>query len=162
MGGGDVEGVSDFTSRFCYASSGPRQVAMAARFCQRLFSQKSLSAFDFSAVFTAANLIWHKQVPLKVPVLAWRLLRDRLPTKSNLALGRELDCHRWTLKIWQIIFFSLASHLVVLQDAAPSYSLSCSYVYGLFGTKEISDYSETQNSLYLSCWTRSSYILIGG
>lgn len=30
------------------------------------------------------ELIWHKQVPLKVSVLAWRLLRDRLPTKANL------------------------------------------------------------------------------
>jgi len=30
------------------------------------------------------ELIWHKQVPLKVSVLAWRLLRDRLPTKDNL------------------------------------------------------------------------------
>ncbi|MCI44378.1 70 kDa peptidyl-prolyl isomerase, partial [Trifolium medium] len=31
------------------------------------------------------DLIWHKQVPLKVSILAWRLLRDRLPTKVNLA-----------------------------------------------------------------------------
>jgi len=30
------------------------------------------------------NLIWHTQVPLKVSLLAWRLLRDRLPTKINL------------------------------------------------------------------------------
>jgi len=30
------------------------------------------------------NLIWHKQVPLKVSIFAWRLLRDRIPTKSNL------------------------------------------------------------------------------
>lgn len=29
-------------------------------------------------------MIWHRQVPLKVSVFAWRLLRDRLPTKSNL------------------------------------------------------------------------------
>jgi hypothetical protein len=29
-------------------------------------------------------LVWHKQVPLKVSILAWRLLRDRLPTKLNL------------------------------------------------------------------------------
>ncbi|GAU40603.1 hypothetical protein TSUD_28090 [Trifolium subterraneum] len=34
----------------------------------------------------ASDLIWHKQVPLKVSILAWRLLRDRLPTKSNLAI----------------------------------------------------------------------------
>jgi hypothetical protein len=31
------------------------------------------------------ELIWHKQVPIKVSILAWRLLRDRLPTKHNLA-----------------------------------------------------------------------------
>ncbi|GAU25874.1 hypothetical protein TSUD_164150 [Trifolium subterraneum] len=32
----------------------------------------------------ATVLIWHPQVPLKVSILAWRLLRDRLPTKVNL------------------------------------------------------------------------------
>jgi hypothetical protein len=31
------------------------------------------------------GLIWHKQVLLKVSVFAWRLLRDQLPTKVNLA-----------------------------------------------------------------------------
>ncbi|GAU16047.1 hypothetical protein TSUD_339180 [Trifolium subterraneum] len=32
----------------------------------------------------AAGLIWHPQVPLKVSISAWWLLRDRLPTKLNL------------------------------------------------------------------------------
>ena len=32
----------------------------------------------------AQNLIWHPKVPLKVSILAWSLLRDRLPTKINL------------------------------------------------------------------------------
>ncbi|KAK2356229.1 hypothetical protein QL285_093579 [Trifolium repens] len=31
----------------------------------------------------AEKLIWHPQVPLKVSIFAWRLLRDRLPTKAN-------------------------------------------------------------------------------
>ncbi|GAU51730.1 hypothetical protein TSUD_415340 [Trifolium subterraneum] len=31
-----------------------------------------------------SDLIWHKHVPFKVSVLAWRLLRNRLPTKDNL------------------------------------------------------------------------------
>jgi hypothetical protein len=31
-----------------------------------------------------SNLIWHKQVPLKVSVIAWRLLRNRFSTKDNL------------------------------------------------------------------------------
>jgi hypothetical protein len=30
------------------------------------------------------DLVWHKQVPLKVSILAWRLLRDRLSTKTNM------------------------------------------------------------------------------
>ncbi|GAU25000.1 hypothetical protein TSUD_292110 [Trifolium subterraneum] len=30
------------------------------------------------------RLVWHPQVPLKVFILAWRLLCDRLPTKRNL------------------------------------------------------------------------------
>jgi hypothetical protein len=32
----------------------------------------------------AGDLVWYKQVPLKVSIFAWRLLRDRLPTKANL------------------------------------------------------------------------------
>ncbi|KAK2370837.1 hypothetical protein QL285_083849 [Trifolium repens] len=44
-----------------------------------------LTSLDSFTVGEAENLVWHKQVPLKVSILAWRLLRDRLPTKSNLA-----------------------------------------------------------------------------
>ncbi|CAJ2670867.1 unnamed protein product [Trifolium pratense] len=36
------------------------------------------------ALHDAENLIWHPQVPLKVSIFAWRLLRDRLPTRANL------------------------------------------------------------------------------
>jgi len=35
-------------------------------------------------VDTVSDLIWHKKVPVKVSILAWRLLRNRLPTKANL------------------------------------------------------------------------------
>jgi hypothetical protein len=31
-----------------------------------------------------SDLIWHQQIPLKVSVMVWRLLRNRLPTKDNL------------------------------------------------------------------------------
>ncbi|GAU15740.1 hypothetical protein TSUD_235530 [Trifolium subterraneum] len=34
----------------------------------------------------AVDLIWHNQVPLNVSIFAWRLLRDMLPTKTNLAI----------------------------------------------------------------------------
>jgi hypothetical protein len=48
-------------------------------------------AYDLltSAVIThvdsALDLVWHHQVPLMVSIFAWRLLRNRLPTKTNLA-----------------------------------------------------------------------------
>jgi len=32
------------------------------------------------------ELIWHKHVPLKVSIFAWQMLRERLPTKSNLVI----------------------------------------------------------------------------
>jgi hypothetical protein len=31
---------------------------------------------------TTTELIWHKQVPLKASILAWRMLRNRLPTRK--------------------------------------------------------------------------------
>jgi hypothetical protein len=43
-----------------------------------------LTSQDSFTLGEAEDLVWHKQVPLKVSILAWRLLRDRLPTKSNL------------------------------------------------------------------------------
>jgi hypothetical protein len=36
---------------------------------------------DLSVVVSS---LWHKDVPLKVVLFAWRLFRDRLPTKDNL------------------------------------------------------------------------------
>ncbi|GAU19084.1 hypothetical protein TSUD_79060 [Trifolium subterraneum] len=43
-----------------------------------------LTSQDSVTLHAADGLIWHPQVPLKVSILAWRLLRDRLPTKANL------------------------------------------------------------------------------
>ncbi|PNX63632.1 cysteine-rich receptor-like protein kinase, partial [Trifolium pratense] len=43
-----------------------------------------LTSQDMIALGDGHNLIWHRQVSLKVSILAWRLLRDRLPTKTNL------------------------------------------------------------------------------
>ncbi|KAK2413211.1 hypothetical protein QL285_035944 [Trifolium repens] len=45
---------------------------------QLLTSQDSVTMDD------AARLVWHPHVPLKVSIFAWRLQRDRLPTKTNL------------------------------------------------------------------------------
>jgi hypothetical protein len=43
-----------------------------------------LTSRHVSEVEALTNLLWHKQIPLKVSVLAWRLLRNRLPTRDNL------------------------------------------------------------------------------
>ncbi|GAU16239.1 hypothetical protein TSUD_298710 [Trifolium subterraneum] len=47
---------------------------------------QTLTSHSGVTLDSAADLIWHKQVPLKVSIFAWRLLRDRLPTKTNLAI----------------------------------------------------------------------------
>lgn len=36
------------------------------------------------------DTVWHKHVPLKVSLFAWRLFHERLPTKDNLARHRVL------------------------------------------------------------------------
>ncbi|GAU34304.1 hypothetical protein TSUD_20100 [Trifolium subterraneum] len=43
-----------------------------------------LTSQDLVTLEVAAGLIWQTLIPLKVFIFAWRLLRDRLPTKSNL------------------------------------------------------------------------------
>ncbi|GAU37843.1 hypothetical protein TSUD_57030 [Trifolium subterraneum] len=43
-----------------------------------------LTSQDSVTLGVAEGLIWHTQIPLKVSIFAWRLLRDRLPTKANL------------------------------------------------------------------------------
>ena len=48
-----------------------------------------LTSNDNLVLDDTGALVWHKQVPLKVSILAWRLLRDRLPTKNNL-LRRDI------------------------------------------------------------------------
>jgi len=39
---------------------------------------------DIPIADPTTEMIWHKKVPLKVSIFVWRLLHDRLPTKSNL------------------------------------------------------------------------------
>jgi hypothetical protein len=44
-----------------------------------------LTTIDNPSVDRALDLVWHRQVPLKVSIFAWRLIHNRLPTKANLA-----------------------------------------------------------------------------
>ena len=43
-----------------------------------------LTSQDNPQVDRAEALVWHKHVPLKVSIFAWRLLWNRLPTRTNL------------------------------------------------------------------------------
>jgi len=43
-----------------------------------------LMSDDSNMVNGVTDLIWHRHVPLKVFIIAWRLICDRLPTKANL------------------------------------------------------------------------------
>jgi len=52
---------------------------------------KVTNAYNHLLTSTSNNLaithmteIWNKEVPLKISLFAWRLLRDRLPTTDNL------------------------------------------------------------------------------
>jgi len=54
-------------------------------------SYHMLTTKDIPHTDPATSLIWHNQVPLKVSIFAWRLLRDRLPTKSNLVHRRVIS-----------------------------------------------------------------------
>jgi hypothetical protein len=47
-------------------------------------SYQILTTQDTVTLEAAEDLLWHKQVPLTVSILAWCLLRDPLPTKTNL------------------------------------------------------------------------------
>jgi len=50
-------------------------------------------------VESVADLIWHKQVSLKVSIFAWRLLRGRLPTKSNMTTRGIISSETRGLKV---------------------------------------------------------------
>jgi hypothetical protein len=53
--------------------------------CYSVRDAYQLMTSQYSVTMDAAeDLIWHSQVPLKVSIFVWHLLRDRLPTKANL------------------------------------------------------------------------------
>ncbi|MCI21649.1 helicase-like protein, partial [Trifolium medium] len=94
-----------------------------------------LTAMEAPDVGATSDLIWHKQVPLKVSVLAWRLFKNSstfVPVAStSLGLGlvfRQLirTCYRITL-----------SSLYILLDDCELATFSCSLLVMLhFGYVE--------------------------
>ncbi|GAU35673.1 hypothetical protein TSUD_162450 [Trifolium subterraneum] len=93
--------------------------------CQTLLATFSFQAQSSVTLDAAENLIWHKQVPLKVSICAWRLLRDRLPTKANMQ--------------------------VVVVHGGPFYSSYGLLVCGSCGMREIIVFSGIQYTRYPNC-----------
>jgi hypothetical protein len=74
---------------------------------------RKLTTKEVLSLDATSELIWHKQVPLKVSNLAWRILRNRLATKDSF-VARGIISHENQLAwlgvgIWRllIIYFSL-------------------------------------------------------
>jgi hypothetical protein len=61
----------------------------------RVYSVRSayhfLTAHHFNTSPVASSSLWNKDIPLKVVLFAWRLFRDRLPTKDNLFRRGVID-----------------------------------------------------------------------
>ena len=45
---------------------------------------KSMTQHQHIDTTVSTKVLWHKDISLKVVLFAWRLFRDRLPTKDNL------------------------------------------------------------------------------
>lgn len=71
-----------------------------------------LTADDRHVMDTISKLIWHIHVLVKVSLLAWRLLRNRLPTKSNL-LARGIISHEAQMCVAGCGEVETAQHLFV-------------------------------------------------
>ncbi|GAU31811.1 hypothetical protein TSUD_58120 [Trifolium subterraneum] len=86
--------------------------------CQTLLLTISLQAHSSDKWLWQPNLDGGYTVPLKVSILAWRLLRDRLPTKANLTSRGILtvgDLH--CVSGWErLSWLSMCSSLVALLD----------------------------------------------
>ncbi|PNY12620.1 hypothetical protein L195_g009254 [Trifolium pratense] len=76
----------------------------------------------------AEKLIWHSQVPLKVSIFAWCLLRDRLPTKTNL-VTRGIISHAAQLCVFGFGEAESTNHLFISCGTFGSlWALVCSWI----------------------------------
>ncbi|GAU16203.1 hypothetical protein TSUD_298350 [Trifolium subterraneum] len=99
-------------------------------------------------VAATTDLIWHKQVPLKVSVAAWRLLRNRLPTKDNLVRRHIIPqgAHLCVAGCGLIRpnYMTILFSLCIPQEVLLPVVLSCSYYgcvpFGCYGMKEILEF----------------------
>ncbi|GAU19395.1 hypothetical protein TSUD_76390 [Trifolium subterraneum] len=129
-----------------------------------------LTSQDSATLGEAETLIWHKQVPLKASICAWRLLRDRLPTRANLVSrgiispeahfcvsgcgGIESAQHLFFTcgisgSLWSAVRLWIGFTLVDHQNSSGHFL----HFVGVLGT---------QHKQYLICWIKSNCILFGG
>ncbi|XP_039688698.1 uncharacterized protein [Medicago truncatula] len=95
-------------------------------------SYHMLTSRDVPLRDPASSLIWHNQVPLKVSLFAWRLLRDRLSIKANLVQRRVLDSEA-SLCVSDCGMSETAQHLFLSCDAFSSLWPLVHYWLGILG-----------------------------
>jgi hypothetical protein len=71
-----------------------------------------LTSLEDQVVVATDTDVWHKLVPTKVFLFAWRLLKDRIPTRSNLARRHVLQSND-TLCVGGCGFIETTKHLVL-------------------------------------------------
>ncbi|XP_024640667.1 uncharacterized protein [Medicago truncatula] len=71
-----------------------------------------LTSFEDQDVVATNTDVWHKLVPTKVSLFAWRLLKDRIPTRSNLARRHVIQASD-TLCVGGCGLIETAEHLVL-------------------------------------------------
>jgi len=89
-----------------------------------------LTTKDIPLVHSTTQMIWHNQIPLKVSVFMWRLLHDRLSTKSNLANKGVVSLEVY-LCVCGVV--ETAQHLFLSCSTFTSYGLLCEIGSVLWG-----------------------------
>jgi len=87
-----------------------------------------------SATTVSSKVLWHKDIPLKIVLFAWRLFRDRLPTKDNLFRRGVISSDalvvvvRWNLPLiyfYIVIFLGKSGTLFTVGWVSAPSSLVC-------------------------------------
>ena len=94
----------------------------------------------------ASNMVWHRHVPLKVSILAWRLLRNRLPSKSNLEV-RGIMVQDGHLCVSGCGAVETVQHMFV---SCPIYSILWQHVRAWIGVSGVDPYDTADHFVQFS------------
>jgi len=108
---------------------------LSDRYSVRSVYQK-LTSLEFLSFDATSDFIWHKQVPLKVSIMAWRLLRNRLLKKDNL-VARDIISHDNQLCMTRCGGIEIAYHLLL---SCPCFHLLWSLVRAWIGISSADPY----------------------